>query len=584
MGSKQAYGYSHQKARAALLADDPLCVHCEAEGADVIEVATVADHQPPLALHDHDEGTGCCEYVPSCSRHSYEQAGQVAQMVKRGGTIQEVAFDEPDPSPGPDDPMWDVPWLADLLTLPVDATWPRFMSAPHPEATGSYEAEFTEWCSTRFSVDLRWWQRLVAARILEHDAEGNLLHIEWLFSVARQLGKSVLLAHLMVWATENVRRFWNANDVMITSRTLMSAEGSMKEMMKWGEHADGWRASKVNGQRGLILTGEYECMIRSIDSAYGETCGLVLLDECWDITSTKVAEGIEPTILGAEGTIGYTTTAHRKATSLSLNLRQRAFATLDDPSDDEGLLLIEWSADRSLALDDEEGWRQASPHWNSFRRKLINRRLKAAKSGEVLDPDEPDPIKAFEAQYLNRFPITQTRRGPGEPLFETGAWAQCLVTSLLPTWQRVVAIEDNFGKGLAVAEAGMTASESMAVRGWQFDDRAEGWAHAKALEADTYLISATLGADPAVRELTNTHLRGGRELRGALSIIRSLVNAGAVTHDGGPELADQMLACRVRHGSSGMVVASNTRHDLVHCAAWAVHELHTQLGTAPAVH
>ena len=38
---------------------------------------------------------------------------------------------------GPRDPIWDAaPWLKGLRRVPKDATWPRLMTAPHPQATG----------------------------------------------------------------------------------------------------------------------------------------------------------------------------------------------------------------------------------------------------------------------------------------------------------------------------------------------------------------------------------------------------------------------------------------------------------------
>jgi phage terminase large subunit-like protein len=46
------------------------------------------------------------------------------------------------------------------------------------------------------------WQYHVASGLLAHDANGDLLHRQGLVSVARQNGKSVLLAALVgFWAT-----------------------------------------------------------------------------------------------------------------------------------------------------------------------------------------------------------------------------------------------------------------------------------------------------------------------------------------------------------------------------------------------
>jgi hypothetical protein len=46
---------------------------------------------------------------------------------------------------------------------------------------------------------LRWWQRLVATRLLEHDADGRLVWDAAVWTVARQVGKSWLLRELCLW-------------------------------------------------------------------------------------------------------------------------------------------------------------------------------------------------------------------------------------------------------------------------------------------------------------------------------------------------------------------------------------------------
>src|SRR4051812_33258669 len=71
-----------------------------------------------------------------------------------------------------DDARWRVPWLEELRRVPGDAVWPRLMTVPHPRATGSLGAEFVGWAEARTGGRLRWWQRLVAVRLLEHDRDG----------------------------------------------------------------------------------------------------------------------------------------------------------------------------------------------------------------------------------------------------------------------------------------------------------------------------------------------------------------------------------------------------------------------------
>ena len=101
---------------------------------------------------------------------------------------------------GPDDECWRVPWLRHFLDIPADASWPRFMTRPHPNAVDSYTgAEFIAWSEARSGRPLRWWQRLAATRLLEHDAAGALVWLWVLLSTARQVGKSVLLGELALW-------------------------------------------------------------------------------------------------------------------------------------------------------------------------------------------------------------------------------------------------------------------------------------------------------------------------------------------------------------------------------------------------
>ena len=83
----------------------------------------------------------------------------------------DVADDiEPDPTtPEPTSADWDAcPWLAPLLDVPAEATWPRLMSPPHPDAVGSYGAEAVAWIADVRGVTLRWWQTLAVYRLLEH--------------------------------------------------------------------------------------------------------------------------------------------------------------------------------------------------------------------------------------------------------------------------------------------------------------------------------------------------------------------------------------------------------------------------------
>src|SRR5262245_3973135 len=120
------YGSGYQRARANLLSTPAKCAHCQRRAA------TEADHDPPLAAHTHIEGTGCCRLIPSCHDCARRQGGLIRAGKWRPG--MEVAVEEDAERDGlaASDRRWRVAWLAELLEVPPDATWPRLMTVPHP--------------------------------------------------------------------------------------------------------------------------------------------------------------------------------------------------------------------------------------------------------------------------------------------------------------------------------------------------------------------------------------------------------------------------------------------------------------------
>ncbi len=300
------YGHHHVRARAALLADNPPCAYCG-------DVATVADHQPPVSMHEHLEGSGCCVYVPSCGRCSSMQGGMLAGG--RSGVRGVVTFDDAEPVPPPDDDLWDVAWMAEVREVPDNATWPRFMTAPHPAAVGTHFADFEEWYTSRNpDQPLRWWQRLAGIRILEHDVGGELVWRKWFVSVARQLGKSHFIRELLVWALTDVDGLWGtASTSMLISRKVGTAESVLLPILRWARDIEDpdWKPAFATGRMKLTWREERDLLIRSIELAYGETVALGVVDECWDVKESDVSEGLDPTILESGGRLGFTSTAHR---------------------------------------------------------------------------------------------------------------------------------------------------------------------------------------------------------------------------------------------------------------------------------
>src|SRR4029077_682409 len=125
---------------------------------------------------------------------------------------------------------------------------------------------------------------------------------------------------------------------------------------------------------------------------------------------------------------------------------------LGGPELGEGELLIEWSAPLEADLDDVSVWRHASAHWSGRREHTIREQLEAARSGTLEDPEEPDPIASFRAQWLNQWPRRVSEPSGGtEALLPPGLWADRAVAGLVSSGPIWVALEDDYGLGAARA-------------------------------------------------------------------------------------------------------------------------------------
>lgn len=68
------YGPDYQRDRARILAGHPRC--------DCGLPATEADHDPPLAMHRHVNGTGCCKLRPKCGPCQRQQAIELCNLAR----------------------------------------------------------------------------------------------------------------------------------------------------------------------------------------------------------------------------------------------------------------------------------------------------------------------------------------------------------------------------------------------------------------------------------------------------------------------------------------------------------------------
>lgn len=565
--------------------------------------ATSLDHQPPVAAFPPGQWQG--RLVPVClpcnthtggsvrrsqfpgagMRSSPAQGASGAPLDEPAEVVEPVGFDA-----GSD--VWRVDWLTELVDgMPDDAVWPRLMTIPHPDAVGSLGAEFEWWCRTYRRTELRWWQRLVARRLLEVDAEGRLVWLVLILTLARQLGKSWLLQLILAWRLHQGGRFGVPQRLLHMSiqmsqvRDVMAREIGVTELsplyatldnnndtsIEWLEDGSKWVRVVKGTRRG--------------GGAYGQSgVAVAVVDEAWSIGASVIDDGLEPTIVeGVQPWLMLISTAHRMATALMLDRRAAALDELDTGA---GALIVEWSAPSHFDLTDVAGWRLASPHWTRQREQLIRGAVQRALSGVAVqdDPDEPDPVESVRAQWLNQWPAKLTVTGRDEALLGTGLWADLTVAGDETPRRVWVAVADNFGRGAAVCAVAEIGGDRFEVDGWLVADRDAALVSARAT-IDALGVHGELVVEPALGTAApiGATVATPADVRFGLPLLRQLVDAGRLVHDATAELDGQLAECRVRAVSGGLTLSTGARSDLVRAAALALRAavVHKPL---PAIH
>lgn len=500
------------------------------------------------------------------------------EVGEPGEIVEPVGFDV-------SDPVWDAGWLDDLREVPDGAVWPRFMSAPHPDAVGSYGEEVVVWAHATLagrgevlSGELRWWQRLVLRRLCEVDADGHHVWPTMVLTVPRQLGKSALLRVMFLWRMHHADRFGEEQALLHVASKETIVQEVMRPAQRWASRLDPGKKvydpRKSHGEIGIeYLVDGSRWLGRAKGGVEGISATSAAVDEGWAFTSGLFDEEIEPTTSAHNDPWNLLiSTAKSSARSLMRTRRAAALAALGDPTDAD--LLMEWSAPRLMPFDDEAAWRMASAHWDSRRERLMRRKVKRALVGEVdAEDEEDDPVTAIETQYLNRWPVELSETLTKDaPLLDSGAWAACrrARSEVRRLW---VAVEDNFGHGAAVAAVALLEDDQFEVDGWLFESRADAMAAAEVTLEKYEDVPSRLIVSKLIPTAVSCDRAAALETRQGLPLLRSMMAAGRIVHDDTPELEEQLERARVREisGGLGLVSRPGERTDLVRAATWALH-------------
>lgn len=300
--------------------------------------------------------------------------------------------------------------------VPADATWPRLMTGAHPRAAGSWGSEVSDYALANAGMHLRplktlrWWQRLVLDRALEHDEAGQLIWQTVLVSAPRQVGKSYLERIVCGWRLHQGDWFGGPQDVLHVAHKLVAAQEVWRPAARWALREYGRGSVRwANGEQQIELPDGSRWMIQAATDGAGVSfsLSLVLVDEAWRVGRQVVDAALVPTMADAEQPqLWLVSTAGTSASDLMMAYRSLALA-LDQPAADDSLLLLEWSAppDPDLDIDDPATWRAASPYWDTRRETRVAKARREA------------PETTFRQQWLNQWVPTVTA-----PLFDPSVW------------------------------------------------------------------------------------------------------------------------------------------------------------------
>lgn len=293
-----------------------------------------------------------------------------------------------------------------LPGMPQNASAPRIMTGRHPLAVGSYGPAAIGWAQSRAGMHktrigrLRWWQRVVICRALEHDKRGRLVWETVVQSGPRQTGKSVIERVICGWRQHMGALFGAPQDVLHLAHKLEAAREVWSPAARFmaGQYGPG-SVRWTNGEECITLQDGSRWLIQAANEGAGVafSLSLVLVDEAWRVPRGLVDNGLIPTMAEVEQPqLWLVSTAGTSVSDLMRINRRLAIAALE-PTRSASTLIVEWSAppDESIDISDPGVWRAASPHWDERRATRIRRAF-----SKIVDLASE---YAFRQQWLNQW-------------------------------------------------------------------------------------------------------------------------------------------------------------------------------------
>jgi hypothetical protein len=543
----------YAKNRRLLLADNPPCTYCG-------RLADTADHIHPYALGGSND---LSNLTPACRRCNSSRGAKLGNQLRAmkalgnspalNATTESEPLNAQLPKPdlvkpnNPNEFFYENVFKPPLALIPISQKPPSVavmgFGSPRLETITPDDAEtradeIAGFARDVLNIELLPWQYRVAAGFTAMDHAGDYLRRIGYCSVARQNGKSQLMAAVLGhFLTVEAPRRGTPQVVISVAHKLDLAVSMFKYLAPILETRYGAKVSWSYGRNELEIhvpnietgemTGPHRWLVRAAtpQAGHGYSADLILLDEIWSISEAAIDEGLLPTQRARKNPLCLMfSTAGTEASTAMIRWRSQGLRQID-AGDIGPMYFAEWSPPSSVDPMSVKAWQFSNPSMGYF------------LPVSVLEAEAKAPNRqAFLRSSVNLF--TSTANGWLEP----GLFAGCKTEEPLPLGG-VLSVDSSVDSSHYVGVRAVQVKDKTVVTvEFQVDSLAACWANIEKLlkEMPTLFLSIPpsmeLSCPPKYERRRN--VVGFRELGRWTQFVRSLITEGRLTHTGEVSLVE----------------------------------------------